>query len=178
MNPISETLTKTMCGNVYENFMERRWGIVDGHTKEKLNQMNRQARETDSLYHKAALRFGMSDCTFWILYVLLSEEGELTQQDLCEQWNFIKQTLNSAVNGLCRKGYLILEQVPGTKNRKILRLTKAGMDYAKGTVLKVIEAEQAALDRMEDGQLHQLLKLKRKSLALLSEEFEKLYDRF
>ena len=106
MNPISETLTKTMCGNVYENFMERRWGIVDGHTKEKLNQMNRQARETDSLYHKAALRFGMSDCTFWILYVLLSEEGELTQQDLCEQWNFIKQTLNSAVNGLCRKGYL------------------------------------------------------------------------
>ena len=52
------------------------------------------------------------------------------------------------------------------------------MDYAKGNVLKVIEAEQAALDRMEDGQLHQLLKLKRKSLALLSEEFEKLYDRF
>lgn len=147
---------------------------MDTTGREKVRQLNRQAKALDALYHRAAMGFGMSDCAFWVLYVLLSEERDLTQQDLCEDWSFIKQTLNSAVIGLREKGYLVLEPVPRDKNRKLLRLTPAGRRYAEGSVMKVIRAEQAAMASLTEEEFQQLLALKDRSLRLLTEELEQL----
>lgn len=148
---------------------------MDHSSKEKVSQMNRQAKALDSLYHRTAAQFGMSDCVFWVLYVLLSEERDLTQQDLCEEWFFIKQTLNSAVTGLREKGYLVLEPVPRDRNRKLLRLTPAGRHYAEDNVMKVIRAEQAVLDSLTGGEFQQLLTVKNRCLQLMTEELEKLF---
>ena len=52
-------------------------------------------------------------------FSLQSADSGKDQQVLRQGPGFlIKRTLKSAVNGLCKKGYLILEQVPRTKNGK------------------------------------------------------------
>ena len=54
----------------------------------------------------------------WALYYLQNAEEQLSQQDLIELMLFPKQTINSAVSALVKKGYVTLEMIPNTKNRK------------------------------------------------------------
>ena len=90
---------------------------------ELLEQFNRQTRRADAIYHRAAAHFNQSDCVNWLLYVLLDERRSYSQQDLCEEWMYTKQTINSAVRALQEQGYVTLESAPGNRKRKLLRLT-------------------------------------------------------
>ena len=90
-----------------------------------------------SLYRGVSTSCGLSDCQFWALYYLISTEDPITQQDLVNLMLFPKQTINSAVAGLVQNGYVILEMIPGTRNRKKLILTHKGRELAGKTVFAV-----------------------------------------
>ena len=72
------------------------------HLHYPLDSINRQMKSLDSLYHKAALSFGLSDSSFWALYALLESDREYAQQDLCEILSLPKQTLNTTVSSIRR----------------------------------------------------------------------------
>ena len=139
---------------------------------QQLSMINQQYKSMDALYHKAAVTFGMSDSALWVFYSILTEEGDVTQQDLCNTWYFSKQTLNSTVSNLCKNGYLTLEPIPGTRNRKRLLLTKEGKDYVALNVCKLVEAEEKAIEKMSEEHLRQFTQLSNEFSTLLIEQFE------
>ena len=141
---------------------------------ELLEQFNRQTRRADALYHRAAAHFNQSDCVNWLLYVLLNEHRSYSQQDLCEEWMYTKQTINSAVRALQEKGYVTLESAPDHRRRKLVRLSEAGREAARQLRESLHEQIGYLADRLGEEKLVQFAQTARDiQLALLERENER-----
>ena len=88
-----------------------------------LDKTNRQFNECNALYHAAAQRCGLSDAAFWTLYALVTSCEPLTQNRIAADWGIPKQTLNSAVAAMVKKGLLALCPGKGVHSGKIVTLT-------------------------------------------------------
>lgn len=133
--------------------------------------LNQQVKELSSIYHSIASRSGVSDNELWVWYALLVLNGEYSQQDICDMWSLPKQTVNSIVAGLAKKELILLEPVPGTRNRKILRLTEEGRQYGESIILPIYQAERNALGKMSEQEREACISLFAKYISLLKEEF-------
>ena len=107
-----------------------------------LDKTNRQFNECNALYHAAAQRCGLSDAAFWTLYALVTSCEPLTQNRIAADWGIPKQTLNSAVAAMVKKGLLALCPGKGAHSGKIVTLTAEGRALAERTVVPVIAAEE------------------------------------
>ena len=136
-----------------------------------LERMNRQFNVCNALYHAVAVRCGMSDTTFWVLYDLYYGEPK-TQNQLCSLWALPKQTLNSAVAAMTKQGLLSLTPVPGQRSGKLLALTEAGRTLAEKTVCYVHEKEEEALKQMGTARALQMLETEQEHLQLLRRALE------
>lgn len=142
---------------------------MDEIIKQQMGIMNQQIKELAAVYHDAAAKFGISDNEFWIWYVLILE-GECTQQDICDDWSLPKQTVNSIIAKLVKKELLALELLPGTRNRKMIRLTEAGRQYGERIVMHVYQAEKRSLARLTEGQRQRYITLMGEYIEFLKQE--------
>lgn len=140
-------------------------------TEEYLMNIARQEKQFDALYRTAGAVFALPDCAMWVLYFLFLSSDALSQQDLIEKMMFPKQTVNSAVAGLVKKGLAELKMIPGTRNKKSVTLTKAGRDLAEQTVGKMYLAECRAVERMGDERMTQFYALYRDFFRCLQTAF-------
>ncbi|MBO5199432.1 MAG: winged helix-turn-helix transcriptional regulator [Lachnospiraceae bacterium] len=124
----------------------------------------------EALYREVAAYFNLPPTAVWILYTLMDTDGEIAQQDLGEQWNFPKQTINSVIQNLNRDGYLTLTVIPGTRNRKAIRLTEQGKELANQTAKLLAEAEERAAAHLTEEERTQYLSLSAKFYNSLIEE--------
>ena len=99
----------------------------------------------DQLYQAYATQRGLSSVSFWVLYTLSEADEVYTQNALAEMWYFPKQTVNSAIAGLVKTGYIRLEQIAGARNSKAVKLTEQGLDICKRLVNPLVHAELSAL---------------------------------
>ena len=89
-------------------------------TRMQLHIYNAIYKETDAVYSGFAKRSGLSDCAFWLLYSIRDSEDTCRQKDLCGQWTMSKQTVNSALKGLEKQGFIVLEpDVDDGKSKRI-----------------------------------------------------------
>lgn len=139
-----------------------------------IKQIEQQHKEQDALYHEVALKYSLSDTVMWVLYILCRSEEPLTQQGLCQQGYLPKQTINSAVNSLVKKGMVQLEVIPGTRNQKKIVLTDEGKAFSEKTIHNLISAEKQAYKNLSDEEREIYLKLTSKITASLREEFKGL----
>lgn len=123
---------------------------MEYRAKEQLEVINQQIKELAGVYRSIVSRSGISENEFWIWYALIIMEGEYSQQDICSCWSLSKQTVNTIVMRMVKRGLAFLEVVPGTRNRKIIRLTKAGKTYGENIVKPISEAENRAFNRLPE----------------------------
>lgn len=143
-------------------------------TTEFIRRIEQQQKEQDHIYHNTAVRYGLSDTDMWILYSVYTAPGAITQQELCRQCFFPKQTVNTAIARLCQNGYASLEAIPGTRNQKKILLTARGTELAGNTVGRLIEAEERAYAALTPEELQAYLDMTARLTAALREETEKL----
>lgn len=146
---------------------------MDDHMKDQLKILNQEIKELTGIYHQAASKSGISENEFWVWYTLIVMESEPSQQDICDIWSLPKQTVNSIVANLVKKNFVVLKMVPGTRNRKIIRLTESGQTYGQAIVQTICEAEQRTIARMTDQERQIGISLLGKYIHLLREEFNK-----
>lgn len=112
----------------------------------------------------------MSENELWVWCALLNTEGSCSQQDICSAWSLNKQTVNTIVSNLVRKGFAFLEAIPGTRNRKEIRLTASGRDYAERVVRPLFEVERRAMDKLSSGERSACTAAFRKYIGFLRAE--------
>lgn len=139
--------------------------------KEQIDIINQKIKEMNSLYHIAAGKSGIADGEICIWSTLLSAEEDYSQQDLCELLSLPKQTVNSLISSLSKKGYVFLEHVQGTRNRKIIRLTDEGRDYGQSRVTWIFEAEQKAMEETDPAEVQACISMLEKYIQNLKKEF-------
>ena len=138
---------------------------------ECLEQLAIQEKKFNALYKNVVAFSNIHDCSIWILYYLIISSDEITQQDLVKKMLFPKQTINSAVNSLSQKGFVQLETIPNTKNKKRILLTGIGSDFAKNTVCKLRKAECRAVKNMGKEKMSKFIELYRELHDELQKEF-------
>lgn len=139
-------------------------------SKKLFEIFNQQFKELTAIYHRAASQHDISDNEFWVWYALFALDGEQSQQSICEMWSLPKQTVNSVVSGMIKKELVYLETIPGTRNKKVIRLTEAGQKFGEKVILNVYEAEQRAIGQISPQQLQLCTELLAKYISLLDEE--------
>ena len=139
---------------------------------EYVKQLIQCDKETDDIYHKAAVRFGLSDTGMWVLYMLSHADTPLTQQELCRTGFFPKQTVNSVIRQFEADGMVLLEPYPGMKNSKKVVLTAKGREFVKNTIERLSEAEVAAYGRFSEEELETFLAFRKKLNFFLREEIK------
>ena len=103
--------------------------------------------------------------------MLLTTDKEYSQQDLCELLFLSKQTINSIISGLIKKGYIFLEHVSGTRNRKVIRLSDEGRSYGEKNIMWIFEAEQHAMEDTDTHEIGALISMLEKYINNLKKEF-------
>lgn len=98
-----------------------------------MNDMNRKINavwtRSNALYARAAALLGVGYPEMMVLYAL-ETMGELTQKEIAERFGMQKQTVNSVVRALTKRGMLQLVAGRADKREKLLVLTDSGRDYA------------------------------------------------
>lgn len=144
---------------------------MDGQVKRQIDVINQLIKELNSLYHIAAVKSGVSDGEICVWSILLTTDKEYSQQDLCELLFLPKQTINSIISGLIKKGYVFLEHVPGTRNRKVIRLSDEGRNYGEKNIMWIFKAEQHAIEDADPREVCTLISMLEKYINKLKREF-------
>ncbi len=146
---------------------------MKNYAEDFLAEIGVQEKQFAALYRGMASFFSLSDCSMWVLYYLIALPDDVSQQDLIEKMMFPKQTVNSAVATLSRKGLVELFAIPGTRNRKKIILTSEGRKLAEATVCKMRRAEHRAAESMGEEKTAQYLALHREFFKRIQDEFAK-----
>lgn len=144
---------------------------MNDELKKQIDVINQRLKELDSLYHIAAVKSGISDGEISVWSMLLTTDEEYSQQDLCELLFLSKQTINSIISGLIKKGYIFLEHVSGTRNRKVIRLSDEGRSYGEKNIMWIFEAEQHAMEDTDPHEISALISMLEKYINNLKKEF-------
>lgn len=143
---------------------------MNNNGKEQLEIINQQIKELVGIYRGAVTNSGISENEYWIWYTLIIMDGEYTQQDICEAWSLSKQTVNTIITHLVKGDFITLEVVPGTRNKKIIRLTEKGRKHGETLVTPISAAEQRAIDRLPEEDRIACMNVLGKYIEVLKEE--------
>lgn len=140
-------------------------------TENRLQEYNSIMKENDNIYRVLAKRMGLSECGFWILYMLRTDYTEPVQSEICNCLYGPKQTVNSALKKMEAEG--IIELIPGTDRRsKKILLTEQGTKLCENTVDRVIGIELQALNHLTEKEQEQFMTLFRKYTDSLKTLYE------
>ncbi|MDD3429387.1 MAG: MarR family transcriptional regulator [Oscillospiraceae bacterium] len=131
--------------------------------------LNKLFKAQDRFYYEAAAKAKLSETAFRIMYSLYDSRKSITQSELCKDWYYSKQTINSAVKKLEEMEYVHLNAETGKGNRKRICLTPKGNAYGDENIKPLICAEKAALRCFTNEERELLLSLMQKQLQQLKE---------
>lgn len=139
----------------------------------KFGLINKLNKELDEMYHKIAVHYNLSDSNFWVLYELYEKKIPCTQKEICDDWYYSKQTINSAIKSLEKLGYINKGYEENNKTNKKIGLTKKGTEICEKTVKQVMQMEEKAFSRIEEKELDAVIETLQKTLYSLKEEINK-----
>ena len=137
-----------------------------------LKEFNRIYKKTNEIYHDIALRLGLSDSAFDILYSI-SELGDgCLQKDICNATCIPKQTIHSSIRQMEKSGYLTLSSGKGRSMH--ITLTDIGKNLLERTIYPVMQMEGEAFHCMTDEECQQMLALFGKYIQALGDAAKNL----
>lgn len=137
-----------------------------------LKEFNRIYKKTNEIYHDIALRLGLSDSAFDILYSI-SELGDgCLQKDICNATCIPKQTIHSSIRQMEKSGYLTLSS--GKERSMHITLTDLGKNLLERTIYPVMQMEGEAFHCMTDEECQQMLALFGKYIQALGDAAKNL----
>ena len=143
----------------------------------QLAAFNQLYKEMDEIYHVYAKEQGISDTVFWILYSLYENNSSYIQKELCSEWHYPPQTVNSALKSLEKQGIISLETVPGNKKNKLVSLTEHGLTLTQRVIARLTDAERNAILSMTADERRTLLSLTEKYTEFLRRHVRRISDK-
>lgn len=145
---------------------------MDARMARANREYNSMFRLGNELYHNVAVKMGLSDSAFDILYALDGLGDGCLQKDVCAAASMTKQTVNTSVHKLERAGIVELRVERGRGTH--LYLTQAGRDLVAQRIRPLVAAEEAALADMAPQERTELLRLSLAYLERLRERVDAL----
>lgn len=149
---------------------------MDKSIMEQFAILNQIAKQQEEIYRRIAVQLGISDTAFWVLYHLCYSDKVFTQNDLAELWYIPKQTINSAITSLIKKGYIYLEQITAARNSKAILLTDKGAAFCKKAIQPILNGEQRAFSQLTEEERKTFISLSQIQHLFLLKEFNGILE--
>lgn len=142
-------------------------------TGQTIRRFNYFLSETNSAYHEAAVKLGVSDSVIQVLYAVCDQGDGCLLKQIVKLTGVSKQTLNSALRKMEEEGLLYLQQADAKK--KTVHLTEKGRELADRSARLVWNMEDDIFNAWSKEDREKYLELTerflrefRKKTALLS----------
>ncbi len=138
----------------------------------KLKNFEALMNEYGAFYHEIAAKCGMSDSGYEIMRSLLIQGEGCTQTNIYKNCYLNKQTVNSSVKQLVKKGFIRLEPGKGRENN--IYLTDLGKEFVEKKVLPVEMVENEIFEEMTEDEYRELFRLMERYLESFREKVKNI----
>ena len=139
----------------------------------EMRRLNCLIGETDSVYHEAAVKLGVSDSTMQILYTIcMTGENYCQLSEIARLTGSSRQTIHSSVRKLEQEGVVCLKAKNGRD--KIVYLTEYGKKIVEKTALRMIEIENDIFATWTIQDRQEYLRLTQKYLIDLKKRVDRI----
>lgn len=142
------------------------------HISREMKRYNYLISEMDSVYHEAAVKFGLSDSAMSILYAICDNGEGCLLHEICFYTGISKQTINSALRKLESEDIVYLEPL-NAKSKKVY-LTEKGRDLAEKTAFRILQMEDEIFASWKKEDVDKYLELTESYLVHLREKINGL----
>lgn len=142
------------------------------YMSKQLLAINRLWKEYNEIYHDAAIRLGLSNSEFDTLYAICELGDGCKQTDICRASFLPKQTVNSVIRTLEKKGCLTM--VSGKGRSMHIYLTEQGMQLVRRTIFPMVEIENEAFPQQSEKGFKKVIEFHTKYITALREGIQKL----
>ena len=122
----------------------------------------------NSVYEMWAKKNNLTNNSLMTLYVISSLGLEATPKQIIERLQLPKQTVNSTLNTLEKKGYLHREQDTQNKRQKIIKLTESGKAFTDEILEALYQYEYQAYAQLSAEERTMLISINEKLLEYLA----------
>lgn len=137
--------------------------------------VNRYCRLRDvqfAAYEMYARKHGLTAKELFVLDIIWFSPDGCLQSAICERLSATKQTVSAIIKKFLKKGYLSLTESESDRRNKIVRFTKAGMEYTKKIIPPAANAEIDAMSELSEKDIAELARL----TDLFSEYMKKKFE--
>lgn len=138
----------------------------------ELKELNGILSDIDAAYHEAALKLGLSDSEYDILYLLCNYDGSCNQSTFYKETGMTRSTVNSAIRKLEKEEIVYLKPAEGRNTCVVL--TEKGRQRVANTVCPMIEIENRIFNSWTERQRADYVELNRLYACQLRQEIAKL----
>lgn len=123
-------------------------------------------------YELYARRFALTAKELFVLDILWFTPDGCLQSEISERLSATKQTVSAIVKKFWKLGYLSLTESETDRRNKIIRLTEAGVGYAKKIIPPAANAEIDAMAELNGKDIAELVRL----TTLFSEQMKTKFE--
>lgn len=139
-----------------------------------LKEFSHLSYSIDELYHKIAMKHGLSDSAYSILEAVLILGSGCTQTEIYRYTLLNKQTVNSSVKKLSQDGLIRFQ--PGNGRELKIYLTSQGEALVTEKILPIEQAVNEVFDEMTMEEQNEMLRLMKKYLHSFRNKIGNLYQ--
>ena len=145
---------------------------IDNKMSPTLSSFNHIYKDFNEIYHEVALKMGLSDSAFDILYSIVDLGDGCSQSDICRYSCLSKQTVNSSIKKMESLNYLTFK--PGKGRAMQIFLTDTGKKLLEEKIYPIIKKENEAFLSMTDEECRLMIELYKKYNNALKNKFREL----
>lgn len=161
----------------YEIGQTRKEYVMARTVSEQMAEINALHKRHETIYRSYATKLGLPEMSFWVMYAICSYRRPITQYELCKDWGYSKQTVNSAVLNLVKDGYITSTETGEARKKKMLELSEMGERYCEETVYPMLLAERASLNHLSMEERDFFIEVYGKQLEFLQRAIAPVMDK-
>ena len=145
--------------------------------EEARGYVNKYCRLRDmqfAAYESYARKRNLTAKELFVLDLIWFAENGCLQSEICERLSATKQTVSAIVKKFLKKGYVTLTESETDRRNKIIRLTKAGEEYAKKIIKPAADAEIEAMGELPDEDIAELERLTDMFSRCMKKKFDEI----
>lgn len=124
-----------------------------------VNQYCRLRDVQFAAYELYARKYNLTAKELFVLDIIWFAPNGCLQSEICERLSATKQTVSAIIKKFWKLGYLSLTESETDRRNKIVRFTKAGVEYVKKIIPPAANAEIAAMAELSGEDIAELVRL-------------------
>lgn len=144
--------------------------------REYVNQYCRLRDVQFASYELYARNYNLTAKELFVLDIIWFAPDGCLQSEICERLSATKQTVSAIIKKFWKKGYISLTESETDRRNKIVRFTKAGIEYTEKIIPPAANAEIDAMAELSEHDIAELVRLTTLFSHCMKEKFDEIQE--